>query len=111
MRRWIIAGLCGALGCAPQPPPRPPPEIVPGEIIVHTADASLLTTEKLSAATGREDVIVREVHCLMQTCRVVVERVGAAADPSWTRSLVDALAASRVAGIFGVEPSSPAHRR
>jgi len=111
MRRSIIVLVWGALACAPQPPPRPPPEIVPGEIVVHTHDPSLLTTEKLSAATGREDFIVRDVHCLLQTCRVVVDRVGAAANPSWTRSLVDALAASRTPGILGVEPSTPAYPR
>src|SRR5262245_11493246 len=105
MTRWIIAAVCGAAACAPQPPPRPPPEIVPGEIVVHTADASLLTTEKLSAATRRKDFVVSDVHCFLQTCRVRVDRVGAAADQIWTRALVDSFAASRVPGISGVEPS------
>lgn len=102
---------CAIAACAPQPPPRPPPEIVPGEVLVHTANAALLTTERLSAATDRADFVVKEVHCLLGTCRVVVERAGAAADTSWTYRLVDALAAARIPGIDSVEAKPVTHPR
>jgi hypothetical protein len=114
MVRSSLAAVLALWACAPvapQPPPRPRPEIVHGEVLIDTTDASLLTTEKLSAAAGREDFAVREVHCFLGTCRVVVERVGAAADANWTYALVDALAAARVPGIVRVEPiSSPPPR-
>ncbi|HEX9572648.1 MAG TPA: hypothetical protein VF994_01050 [Myxococcales bacterium] len=98
-----IAAVIAIVACAPQPPPRPRPEIVLGEALVHTANAALLTTERLSAATGRDDFIVKEVHCLLGTCRVVFERAGAAVDSAWTYELVDALAVARMPGIDGVE--------
>jgi len=107
LRSIVIA--CALAGCAPQhwgypvPPPRPRPEIVPGEALVHTANAALLTTEKLSTATDRDDFTVKQVHCVLGTCRVVFERTGAAADSSWTYALVDALAAARMPGIDSVE--------
>src|SRR5260370_17431081 len=79
MRRWFLAVF--ALGaCAPQPPPRRTrPEIIPGEVLVHTGDASLLTTKELSAATGRGDFVVKQVSCFLKTCRVVVHPIGPAA--------------------------------
>ena len=40
-----------------------------------------------------------------QVVRVLVERIGPAADESWTYALVDAIGAARVPGIDGVEPS------
>src|SRR6267143_7326940 len=40
-----------------------------------------------------------------QVVRVLVERIGPAADESWTYALVDAIGAARVAGIDGAEPS------
>ena len=105
MRRCFLA-VCALGACAPQPPPlRTRPEIMPGEILVHTGDASLLTTQELSAATGRGDFVVKKVSCFLKTCRVVVERMGPAADESWTYALVDAIGAARVRGIDGVEPS------
>jgi len=55
---------------------------MPGEILVHTGDASLLTTQELSAATGRGDFVVKKVSCFLKTCRGVVERMGPAADES-----------------------------
>jgi hypothetical protein len=112
MGRSSLVAVFALGACAPQPPPlRSRPEIVPGEVLVHTEDASLLTTGKLSAATGRGDFVVREVHCFLKTCRVVVERVGAAADADWTYVLVDALAAARMPGIGGVEPNTARHSR
>jgi hypothetical protein len=98
----MLAAVYAVTACAPQPPPRPRPEILPGEVLVHTADASLLTTEKLSAATRRQDFAVKEVHCLLSTCRIVVERIDGAADSNWTYGLVDALAAAHVPGIADV---------
>jgi hypothetical protein len=104
-RTWSVAILALA-ACAPQPPPlRRRPEIIPGEVLIHTADASLLTTQRLSAATGRDDFGVKQVSCFLKTCRVLVERVGPAADEDWTYALVDAIASARVPGIDGVEPS------
>jgi len=101
--------LCVALAlfaCAPQPPPlRTRPEIIPGEVVVHTAGSPLLTTASLATATGRDDFAVRQVSCFMNTCRVMVERIGAAADEEWTYALVAALASARVPGIGSVEPS------
>jgi len=108
--RWIAA-ICAVAACAPQPPPRPPPEIVVGEVLVHTAIPSLLTTQRLSAATDRADFVVKEVHCLLGTCRVVVERAGAAADTRWTYELVDGLAAARIPGIDSVESNPVTHPR
>jgi hypothetical protein len=106
IRRWFLA-VCALGGCAPQPPPpRTRPEIIPGEVLVHTGNTSLLTTKELSAATGREDFVVKQVSCFLKTCRVVVERIGPAADERWTYALVDAIGAARVPGIDGVEPST-----
>ena len=87
------------------PPLRTCPEIIPGEVLIHTGDASLLTTKRLSAATGRDDFAVKQVSCFLKTCRVSIERVGPPADEDWTYALVDAIGAARVPGIDGVEPS------
>jgi hypothetical protein len=112
-----IAIACAIAGCAPQqlwypvPPPRPRPEIVPGEALVHTANAALLTTDRLSTATDRSDFTVKEVHCVLGTCRVVFERTGAAADSGWTYALVDALATARMPGIDSVETNPVVHPR
>ena len=84
--------------------------VYPGEALVHTANAALLTTEKLSTATDRADFKVKEVHCFLGTCRVLFERTGAAADSGWTYDLVDALAAARIPGIDSVEPNPVTHR-
>src|ERR1700682_4655570 len=105
MRRWLLAVFASG-ACAPQPPPlRTRPEIIPGEATAHTVAASLLTTEKLSAATGREDFVVKQVSCFLKTCRVVVERIGPAGNKNWTYGLGEAIGAPRVVGIDGVEPS------
>ena len=102
----LAVALLALLACAPQPPPmRTRPEIVPGELLVHTGDPSLLTTQRLSAATGRDDFVVKQVSCFLKTCRLVVERTGRVTDEDWTYSLVDAIGAARVPGIDGVEPS------
>jgi hypothetical protein len=106
-----IAIVCAVAGCAPQPPPRPRPEIALGEALVHTANPALLTTERLSSATGRDDFLVKEVHCLLGTCRVVFERSGAAVDSAWTYELVDALAVARMPGIVSVETNPAVHPR
>jgi len=103
---FLILAVFALAGCAPQPPPqRTRPEIIPGEVLIHTGEASLLTTGRLSAATGREDFVVKQVSCFLETCRVVVERKGPAADEAWTYALVDAIGAARIPGIGGVEPS------
>jgi len=105
MRTWFLA-FFALTDCAPQPPPpRTRPEIVPGEVLVHTRDASLLTTQRLADATGRDDFAVKHVSCFLETCRVVVERKGPAADEGWTYGLADAIGAARVPGIGRVEPS------
>jgi len=103
-----IIGRCLAAlalaACAPQPPPpRMRPEIAPGELVIHTRDATLLTTQRLAATVGRDDFSVRQVSCFLETCRVRVERTGAATTEDWTYALVDAIRAARVPGIAAVE--------
>src|SRR5258705_13214646 len=92
MPKWCLTAIFALIACAPQPPPlRTRPEIIPGEILVHTRDASLLTTQRLSAATGRGDFVVKQVSCFLETCRVLVERNGRAADEDWTYALIDSI--------------------
>jgi len=106
VKRTCSVAVLAVAACAPQPPPlRTRPEIIPGEVLVHTSDASLLTTRALAAATGRDDFVVKQVSCFMNTCRVLVERMGPAADEDWTYALVDAIGAARAPGIASVEPT------
>jgi hypothetical protein len=87
IRRWFLTVF--TLGaCAPQQPPPPArPEIIPGEVLVHTRDASLLTTEKLSAAlvprrpfreiSGRHgDGLYRHRRCSLIRFSAVLESLG-----------------------------------
>lgn len=102
--------LLGALllSACPATPERP--EIEAGELLVRTADASVLTTEALAALAKRGDFVVQAAECLEKTCRVVVTRAdGSAADVAFTWSLVEALQAGVAAApgaIEGVRPNT-----
>lgn len=81
------------------------PEIAPGEVLVRTADGSSLTTANLSKAAGRDDFVVKRKDCILRTCHLVLERLGAPADADWTYELVDALDTAELANVDGVEPN------
>jgi hypothetical protein len=73
--------------------------------MIHTRDSGSLTSARLSAAVGRDDFVVRQVSCFLETCRVLVDRLGAATDESWTYALIDAIRAARPPGIGAVDPA------
>lgn len=99
---------------APTPTAEPAAEqatFVPGELIIRVEDPALLTTEVLARGSGRDDLAVTSVECVLKSCRVVLQRTSGAADEAWTQDVARAVAAAKLEGVLSVELNSISHPR